>query len=149
MRLTFPWVLWSLCVACGDSGPCTLSLCGESAEVQLIDQGGSPVAARGQVRDIGADISGPFDCSVRLRSGPGIICQGNVFVFGTILRPDSAVEVRFELHDGSVSEWQSVSLQLSEHTDPDHNGPGCPCTWYSAMVAPVVVPRDAQLALPE
>jgi hypothetical protein len=151
MRLAFTWALCSSCLACGESGPCTLSLCGESAEVQLTDQDGNPVAARGQVRDIATEFEIAFDCSSNSqRNVRSLACRDNVVLLaGIIPRPGSIVEVRFGLQDGSISEWQPLSLQLSEHTDPDFNGPGCPCTWYSATVAPVVVPGDAQLALPE
>jgi hypothetical protein len=94
-------------------------------------------------------VSAAFDCSRSSQNGPGDICTDSVLFFRIPLHPESFVEVRFELQDGSMSEWQVVSLELSKHTDPDFNGPGCSCTWYSATVAPVVVPANAKLALLE
>jgi hypothetical protein len=31
------------------------------------------------------------------------------------------------------------------HTDPDFNGPGCPCSWDEITLDPVVVPAGARL----
>jgi hypothetical protein len=61
------------------------------------------------------------------------------------LRPGTASEVRFEVANGAWSEWQEVVLDLTERTDPDFNGPGCPCTWYTATARAIVVPVDARL----
>lgn len=149
-RFTFTWLLWRLCLACGDSTPCELAACGKAAEVELTDHDGNPVAARGEARDVALQFVVPFDCSGMPSDVPSLSCRTNLLVLaGFGFHPESVVDVRFTLRNGSVSEWQSLSLHLSKNTEADFNGPGCPCSWYGATVDPVVVPMDARLPLPE
>jgi hypothetical protein len=39
-------------------------------------------------------------------------------------------------------------LDITTHTEPEFNGPGCPCTWYTATAEPFVVPANALLSAP-
>ena len=52
------------------------------------------------------------------------------------------IELRYQRADGSFTDWQAIDLPLEAETDPDFNGPDCPCTWYRARAEPRVVPTD-------
>jgi hypothetical protein len=73
-------------------------------------------------------------------------CNDNVVSAAPLYRgPGSTIEVRFELANGGWTEWQPVALTFERHTDPDFNGPGCECSWYTATAEPILVPAGAQL----
>lgn len=130
--------------------------------LSLVDEFGQPASARGETRTSQAPLATqPFDCNLDrgpsgradgpgwpfpADAGPGAACQDGIVkppVF--TLNPRDTVDVRFELADGSISDWQPVDIELTKHTDPDFNGPDCPCTWYDGTAAPIVVPADARL----
>ena len=121
---------------------CTLRACGGAPlMISFVDDDSRDVAPSGQWRV--SELQGPprdFDC----RSDASRGCVHGVITLGTIpLWPGRLFEVRFNLADGTVSEWQEVLLALTAHTLEDFNGPGCPCTYYEAAAASVVVPPQA------
>ncbi|HTV20013.1 MAG TPA: hypothetical protein VMG12_15115 [Polyangiaceae bacterium] len=149
---------FTLAVAgCGDDLPheCTSASClgGAPPAVELVDDAGNPAAPRGELRSTGpwnALEVAAFDCS-RPPSvgGPPPRCDaGGVLTLSNEVRPDWRLELRFALLDGAWSEWRRVLLDISSHTEPEFNGPGCPCTWYSATAEAIVVPAEARLLAP-
>lgn len=131
-----------------DTRTCTAADC-SSPETSLLvaDESGAPVAARGEHRLSQDGEVGPaqaFDCGPNPDAGVAR-CVGGTSSVGVRFAPGAVFEVRFLRADGSWSDWQQVPLSLSEHTDPDFNGPGCPCTWYVAAPLSVTVPADARL----
>ena len=141
--------LAALLSACGADGhSCTLKGCvGGPVRVQLVDDAGTPVAARGEYEANRDGEARSFDCTVTPESSSydADCTDGQVTVFPFYSNPGTTLRFRFELADGSFSEWQAASLDYESHTDPDFNGPGCPCTWYDATSGPVVVPAQARL----
>jgi hypothetical protein len=116
-------------------------------DVQLTDDSGTPVAARGEYRTNRNSETRAFDCSVTPESSnlDADCSDGRVTAFPLSAEPGTALQFRFELAGGSFTAWQGVPLDYESETDPDFNGPGCPCTWYNATSDPVVVPAEARL----
>jgi hypothetical protein len=114
--------------------------------VALVDEAGNPVAARGEQRsaDYPAAPATTFDCEPADAGQPTLCADGQLLlsVFGE--RRGTRVELRFQLQDGSWSDWQVLDLDITSHTDPEFNGPGCPCTWYTATAEPLAVPVEAR-----
>jgi hypothetical protein len=130
---------------------CASASCGGPLpEVALLDEAGNPSAARGEHRSVDArgEPATPFDCSPPDAGQASLCSEGVVLlsVFGA--RPGTRVELRFQLRDGSWSAWRALDLEITSHTDADFNGPGCPCTGYTATAAPIVVPAEARLPAP-
>ncbi len=143
-------VFCGLLAGCSDDPlTCTLADCGGSLpSTQLVDDMGQPALARGEQRTRQMPSPLFFDCTVTLMSPgpPGqVACENGVIFVGDNAYPGNDVELRFELPDGSFTEWQEVELSYTSHTDPDFNGPGCSCTWYTATATPVLVPALARL----
>jgi hypothetical protein len=120
-------------------------------DVRLVDEAGAAVSARGEFRSSDArGASQTFECPDADRDDIPVALRrcrdGAIQLFTPNLSPENGIDVRFELADGSPSAWQRLALELTRHTDPDFNGAGCPCTWYTAAPAPVVVPLGARLA---
>ena len=128
-----------------DVHTCTLMDCnGAPSKVALVDDSGGSVAAKGEYRSSGRnhDVSATaFDCN-DARSPAH--CEDGVLLLNAPGGHDSKDEIRFELANGEFTDWQPVALTITEHTDSDFNGPGCSCTWYTAVVEPVVVPSEAR-----
>jgi hypothetical protein len=114
----------------------------------LVDDAGDPVAARGEYRsNMPGSVPSAFDCSpAGADASPELQCPNGV-ILSTIydVRSNTSLELRFELNEGGLSDWQSVPLEVTERTDTDFNGPGCPCTWYDATAQPITVPIAARL----
>jgi hypothetical protein len=113
----------------------------------LVDDAGDPVAARGEYRsNTPGSVASPFDCSFQQGdASPNLQCpDGSLITAIYDPRPDTAVEVRFELTEGGMSDWQDAPLEVTEHTDPDFNGPGCSCTWYTGTARAITVPTEAR-----
>jgi hypothetical protein len=130
---------------------CASALCGSNLpEVALVDEAGNPSAARGEHRSVEArdERATPFDCSPPDAGQPSRCGEGRVLLSAWQARPGTGVEMRFELRDGSWSAWRSLDLAITSNTDPDYNGPGCPCTSYAASAEPIVVPAEARLPRP-
>jgi hypothetical protein len=157
-----PWVLGSIALGagfvalgCGDDREdgaltCTLKGCGGLSELALIDDDGEPARARGEFRSTDTEPTSqqtvPFDCAP---ARPNAGCSDGVLLIDLpIAPPRTVVDVRFELSDGTWSAWQTLDLEVTSHTEPDFNGPGCSCTWYTATAAPIVVPPEARLQQP-
>lgn len=139
--------------ACGGAEhSCTLKACGGGpAPLRLIDEAGALVAARGEYRtNREPPEQWPFDCTVGPRaSDSDADCTNNMVTLHVYDQgPSTVLQMRFQLVDGGWSEWQGVPLAFEEHTDPDFNGPGCPCTWHTVTAEPVVVPSGAHLTDP-
>jgi hypothetical protein len=141
----------SLLAGCGEDDPsCTARDCpSDMPTLLLVDDAGQPVAARGELRNNLTEVAQPFDCSLsngpptatnRLACNDGVLAAQN-----TNLQGDTRIELRFGLAGGELSEWQTVALDITSDTDPDFNGPGCPCTRYEATAAPVLVPANARI----
>jgi hypothetical protein len=145
------WVAFAISAllgACEQEGSreCTLAECsGFGLEVPLVDDAGRPVAAKGEYRTSAeGGNSQSFDCTSGARPRPYPDCEENRLQVGSVLRPGTTLEVSFQDASGAWSEWLPVALTLHAHTDPDFNGPGCPCTWYSADAEPLIVPAASQ-----
>jgi hypothetical protein len=153
------WVLGSIALGagfvalgCGDDREdgtltCTLAGCGGLSELALIDDDGNPARARGEFRSTGTEPTSqqtvPFDCAP---APPNAGCSDGVLLIDLPIAPARpVVDVRFELSEGTWSAWQTLDLEITEHTEPDFNGPGCSCTWYTATAAPIVVPAAARI----
>lgn len=135
--------------ACNDlPHECASAWCsGNLPEVALVDDAGNPSAARGEHRSVEArgEPARPFDCSPPDAGQASLCSEGRVLLSVFEARPGTRVELRFELQDGSWSDWQVLELDITSHTDPEFNGPGCPCTWYTATAEPIAVPVEARL----
>lgn len=116
---------------------------GLPVQVPLVDEDELPLAARGELRNpTTPQESFPFDCTA---PWPDSKCQSNFVVTGNyVYSPEYAVEIRFVQSDDSFSSWQSVNLDFSRETNPDFNGLGCSCSYYSATAASVIVPVTAR-----
>jgi len=134
--------------ACGTPS-CVLLACGSGpTTVFLRDDGGAPVIARGERRARWGDDLLPvqeFDCRPGANVGSEPCVDGTFTMHVTYLSPDLTVELRFARPDGTFTPWQPIPLLLEPHTDPDFAGPDCPCTWYEAEPATVIVPAEARL----
>jgi hypothetical protein len=121
--------------------------CGASQTlVRLVDETGTRIATVGEQRTSrgsGTGVPEPFDCRPGADAGTGPCTDGSLVLFDFNLAPSTVYEVRFARADGSFTSWQRILLEIEEHTDPEFNGPGCPCTWYEAAPASVIVPADA------
>ncbi len=124
---------------CNDMG------CIGSAEVALVDAAGDPVAPSGELRRVGGSVDlRPFDCAATSDVVTEYAeCENGVLVLGYLGDRAERFELRFELEGAEWSDWQEVQLELTPHTDPDFNGPGCECTWLEGRAEPLVVPADA------
>jgi len=132
---------------CEDDGECTLVGCsGGTLKVTLVDDAGAVALARGELRTNRRPDPRRFDCTREPSNGSSNTCRaGVVQLYPETLTPSSLVEFRFERSDGSLSEWQPVEIAYEQHTDPDFNGPGCGCSWYTFTPEPVLVPVDARV----
>jgi hypothetical protein len=131
---------------------CASAACGGTlGDIVFVDEAGQPAAARGEYRsstDSATRAPVPFDCSPADAGQRSLCDEGRLSPSVVFTQPDTRLALRFQLHDGSWSAWQALTLHFTSHTDPDFNGPGCPCTSYSATVGSVVVPADARLPAP-
>jgi hypothetical protein len=143
--------------ACADdTRTCTAAEClgGASVQIQLVDQNEAPVAARGEYRVTGSGggvpYVVPFDCTgATTDAGPDYDnCSNGVLELQGADHPSVSIEVRFELTQGGLTEWSTLTLVYSSQTDPDFNGPGCPCTRYDAENRTWLVPEGARRPLP-
>ena len=160
MRSCWAWighglalVASAVALGCDPLHPCSDTLCGGAVpEVALVDEAGDPALVRGEYRlaDSSGTGAGSFDCARRAPgAAPGWPCsEGTLSLPVDDVRPELAVELRFVLADGSWSAWQAVELEITRQTDPEFNGPDCPCSWYSATATPAVVPAEARRAAP-
>lgn len=132
--------------ACDDQ-PCERAACGgEVMRVALVDDEGELVAAKGEYRAGSLRTDSfvvSFDCD-RNEASDTYACVDAELSVGPPWSEDFFLEVRFELPDGTFTEWQSVPLEVTSETDPDFNGEGCPCTTYSGSAEPFVVPAEAR-----
>jgi hypothetical protein len=140
-----------LLIGCSSERSCNAMACGGlPLALALQDDAGDPVAARGEYRsNTPGSVASAFDCSFERGDAsptPNLQCRDGVILNAIHdVRPGTVVEVRFELNAGGLSDWQNVPLQVTERTDPDFNGPGCPCTWYSGTARAITVPTEARL----
>ena len=137
-----------LLVACGDDDrTCTAMACGSGDfGVSLVTDGGQPASARGEYRRGRTDpVVTRFNCDDD-RAADEVACTGGRVGLPSFAGPGLVFEMRFQRPDGSLTEWQIVNLHIESVTDPDFNGPGCPCTWYEARPDPVIVPADVLMS---
>ena len=140
-------MLGSWLVGC-EARDCTEMGCvGYGVQLALVDESGKQVAAKGEYRSNAAGATArDFDCTeTRL---PLSHCQDGLLELGELLAPDLAFDVRFRDDQGDWTAWSPVAVTLSEQTDPDFNGPGCPCTWYAGTAEPLLVPVTARSPAP-
>ena len=119
--------------------------CGNSAiEITFVDGKGAAVAASGSIRHARIPSNAwTFKCDgEQPQAQTSAACDGNVIRVSPFdLKPDDTLEVRFDLPNGSQSDWQTVPVDVSQATLPDFGGPGCPaCTYFKGTTAPVTVP---------
>jgi hypothetical protein len=138
------WALLGAVFVSGCEGrSCNLAGCvGPATVVSLVNEQGDPVRAQGETRVSGLKYegsAGPFDCRY---DSPD--CKNGVLSVSAPYDSDGVLELRFRLPDGELTEWQSFDLDVTSRTDPDFNGPGCPCTSYEAAPLTVPVPPAAQ-----
>jgi hypothetical protein len=147
------WLLWTglSCSSClGQT--CHLVDCGGFVEVALVDEAGSAIAAvRGEYREgLQPGTVSSFACDANNAPSAGrVTCKDGKLSLQAARNLDAIDEIRFQLADGTFTEWQEVTLRVREHTDPDFNGPGCSCSWKSATAEPVVVPAQVFAAEPD
>lgn len=145
-------VLWVGVGVSGLLGACQGGVCsamgcvGSRVQVDLVDEQGMPVQARGEFRDSG-DVVLPFDCHVDPDASPSDLncVDGTVHLDAFFPRRGMFLDVRWKLESGDYSEWQAVPLAIAERVIKDFNGPDCDCTVHEVSTAPVEVPIDAQL----
>jgi hypothetical protein len=134
-------------LACGDGAHgCTLVQCaGNGLQVPLVDASGQGVAAKGQYyTSAGGGSTHSFDCTGAASPKSYADCEDDRLQVGGLVQPGIEVQIHFQDAGGAWSEWLPVPLTLNPHPDPDFNGPGCPCTWYSATAEPLIVPAAWQ-----
>ena len=156
MKLFLLLVSGGLLTACDDTRTCTLAECngGASVQLQLVDENDAPIAARGEYRITRSPDSFPtivpFDCSAAAGdAGPTYHnCSNGVVTLDGADHPSIDIDVRFELTQGSLTEWSTLQLNYQSQTDPDFNGPGCPCTRYDADDRTFLVPDGARRPVP-
>jgi hypothetical protein len=136
--------------ACGEAG------CGGNGFtlLEFVDDQNQPTGTRGEyrvTRTRGGEIQGPvpFACSAGAPgardAGPSSDnCRGAQVELAGDLEPGAVVEARFDLAQGGQTEWLALQLDFTQHTDPEFNGPGCPCSWFEAQARPFVVPAGAR-----
>lgn len=150
-RPSLAWSLPLLLVACGDDGDrtCTAQGCGGGLfSVPLVTESGQPASARGELRRGRTDpVVTRFNCGGG-RDADEVACPGGRIGIPSFAGPGPVFEMRFQRPDGSFTDWQIVNLHIEAITDPEFNGPGCPCTWYEASPDPVVVPAAVMLSTP-
>ena len=117
---------------------------GGSFTVPLVTEGGEPASGvRGEYRRGRTNPTVTrFNCGDD-RATDEAACAGSSISIPSFAGPGPVFELRFRGPDGSFTEWQAVDLRIESITDPDFNGPGCPCSWYEARPEPVVVPAAA------
>ena len=135
--------------ACNESHSCTLVQCiGVEPQLAFVDEGGVAVTASGERRTTSQPEPRTFTCAGQ-EAPDGGSCGGGLIRFadvgGSGITRQDVLEVRFLLSDGSYSAWQPVPFEVEGHTNPDFNGPGCPCSWDDITIEPVVVPAGARL----
>jgi hypothetical protein len=138
-----PWL-----VGCDEPLICSKAACGgPPVPLALVDESDQGVAAKGEYRNNqGLLQPQPFHCTLAPdTTSPFPVCDGNLLRLDAgNLQPGATYEIRFEAENGAWSEWLPVPLQLTKHTDPDFNGPGCECTWYTGQAQTLVVPAAAR-----
>jgi hypothetical protein len=134
-------------LACEDEQCTERAACvGEIMQVALVDDDGEVVAAEGEYRAGSARTDSlvvSFDCDRDEESDTYACVDGELSV-GPPWADDFFLDLRFELPDGTFTEWLPVPLEVTSETDPDFNGEGCPCTTYSGSAEPFVVPAEAR-----
>lgn len=126
-------------LGCGDdTRSCTAQGCDDTLVVSLVTDAGAPATTRGELRFDQAEAA-PFNCAPE-NEAEALRCEGGRLQFS---RTEGVFEVRFALGDDAFTDWQVVDLDIQPVTDPDFNGPGCPCTWYEGR--PVVVVPDSAM----
>ena len=145
-----PLVLLGSLLGCGESRDCTFAACGGSTpELPFVDESGAPVTASGELRTTQLPEPREFICWGQ-QAPRGEPCGNGVLGFthvgGHGIDRNDLVEVRFRLSDGTLTEWQPAAYDVERHTDPDFNGPGCPCSWDEITLEPMIVPAAAQLS---
>lgn len=135
--------------ACGQNTEelsCTLKDCGGVSSLSFAARDNGSVAPSGQIRHSNPDWgTRDFDCRDSEMQSTYLPCTNGVLTLGMPLSSGDALEIRFELQDGSMSDWQRVPLSFTAHTIEDFNGPGCPCTYYTVTAPRIAVPAGALL----
>jgi hypothetical protein len=130
-----------------ESDQCTEMSCpGDVVQIAVVDEEGEPVLAKGEYRAGERNTNNftvSFDCDPTT-AGSNYACLEGELQVGPAWSEDFFLDVRFELPDGTFTEWQEVPLEITSETDPDFNGEGCSCTSFSAEAEPIVVPTEAQ-----
>jgi hypothetical protein len=114
----------------------------------FVDESGVPVTASGERRTTSYPEPRAFTCAGQ-EALDGGSCGGGLVRFAPVggngITRQDVLELRFLLSNGSFSEWQPVPFDAEGHTDPDFNGPGCPCSWDDITFDPLLVPAGARL----
>jgi hypothetical protein len=130
--------------ACGsDDRSCTAVACVGLVEVPLVTESGQPASARGELRSRQTDPDVQrFNCNDD-RAPDEQPCPGGIILIQATSGTPPALELRFQRPDNSFTDWQLVDLAIEPITNPDFNGPGCPCTSYEGHPNPITVPTTA------
>jgi hypothetical protein len=117
---------------------------GHEVSVELVDDDGNRVPARGEL-SYSSHSTQAFDCT----RAPDPYrndypCEDGVITLDTVYNRDDTIKIRFELEDGSSTDWQPVELTIEKRVLPDVNGPDCDCTVYDGTAEPVIVPEAAR-----
>jgi hypothetical protein len=134
-------------VGCSDEHGCSLAACGgDRTAISFVNEKGMKVAPRGELQRLDPEPDlWTFDCKEEdPHALHGLGCEEGALSIDELFLPNSKVEVRFQLPDGTLSDWQPVKLKLTKHTIEDFNGPGCPCTYYDGTGTVVMVPEGVE-----
>jgi hypothetical protein len=117
---------------------------GKKVSVELVDEDGKRVPARGEL-SYASHSTKVFDCTRTPDSYRGDYpCEDGVITLEPVYNRDDTIKVRFELEDGTSTDWQPVELTIETRVRPDVNGPDCDCTVYDGTTEPVIVPEAAR-----
>lgn len=132
--------LGALMAGCGTTSCSDVGCLGQRVSVELVDDAGKHVAARGDL-SYARHSTEPFDCTL---PSDGYRCEDGVLTLPPVYNPDDTIKIRFQQEDGTVTDWQPVELDIQQRVLSDFNGPGCDCTVYDGTTEPVTVPEAAR-----
>jgi len=114
---------------------------GKNVQLALVDEQGTPVSARGEVR-YSHHQTLPFDCGVPEAEPNDIDCVNGVLTLAPAYSPDDTIDIVFKLGDGSWADPYRVQLKVKS----DLVGEGdCEQTVYNGTTEPVIVPAEARV----
>lgn len=122
-----------------------ISCGGRPLEIRLSGNDADATRPSGEVRTREPAERKPFHCGSSTNVSTDPHCASGVLHLGPFgIGPETNIEVRFDMADGTFSDWQDVPLNITEHTLEDLGGPGCDCTYYTGTASPITIPAGAR-----